>query len=66
MNKEMRDRNIAIVGLGYVGLQVAVAFGKKEAVIAYDNNSLRIQELSEGYDRTNEVSKKDLEKYGDW
>ncbi len=61
MNKEMRDRNIAIVGLGYVGLQVAVAFGKKEAVIAYDNNSLRIQELSEGYDRTNEVSKKDLE-----
>ena len=56
----MKDRKIAIVGLGYVGLQVAVAFSKKKKITAYDINPLRIQELSEGYDKTNEVSNKDL------
>ena len=56
----MKNRNIAIVGLGYVGLQVAVAFGKNQRVIAYDINHKRIKELSEGYDKTSEVSQEDL------
>jgi UDP-N-acetyl-D-galactosamine dehydrogenase len=45
-------RKIAIVGLGYVGLPIAAAFGKKEHVIAFDINKSRIDELIAGYDRT--------------
>jgi len=56
------DRKIAVVGLGYVGLPVAVSFGKVENVIGFDINEERINELKTGYDRTNEVSDEDLEK----
>lgn len=55
-------RKIAVVGLGYVGLPVAVEFGKTQAVIGFDINEERIKELKAGYDFTNEVSKADLEK----
>lgn len=54
------NRKIAVVGLGYVGLPVAVAFGKLHKVIGFDINESRIQELKDGYDRTNEVEDKDL------
>lgn len=54
------DRKIAIVGLGYVGLPVAVAFGKEHSVIGFDINEHRIQTLREGIDYTNEVEPKDL------
>lgn len=54
------DRKIAVVGLGYVGLPVAVAFGKNQEVIGFDINENRINELLNGYDRTNEVSDQDL------
>lgn len=53
-------RKIAVVGLGYVGLPVAVEFGKKQQVIGFDINSTRIKELQEGYDFTNEVESNDL------
>ncbi len=53
---------ICIVGLGYVGLPLAVKFGLKEPVNAFDINEKRIQELKEGHDRTNEVTKEELEK----
>ncbi len=56
------NRKIAVVGLGYVGLPVAVSFGKVENVIGFDINEERINELKTGYDRTNEVSDEDLEK----
>ncbi len=49
------DRNIAIVGLGYVGLPIAVAFGKKERVIAFDVNQRRVEELRSGYDRNRDI-----------
>ena len=39
------ERNIAVVGLGYVGLPVAVTFGNKHKVIGFDINESRIQEL---------------------
>lgn len=54
------ERNIAVVGLGYVGLPVAVAFGKKNSVIGFDINPKRIKELKENHDRTNEVTTEDL------
>ncbi|QUR93805.1 nucleotide sugar dehydrogenase [Macrococcoides canis] len=54
------NRKIAVVGLGYVGLPVAVAFGKLHEVIGFDINESRIQELKDGYDRTNEVESEDL------
>ena len=50
----IKDANIAIIGLGYVGLPLAVEFGKKYSVVGFDINLDRIQELSSGYDRTQE------------
>lgn len=54
------ERNISVVGLGYVGLPVAVAFGKKHRVIGFDVNKHRIQELTNGVDSTLEVANDDL------
>ncbi|PTI70162.1 nucleotide sugar dehydrogenase [Mammaliicoccus vitulinus] len=56
------NRKIAVVGLGYVGLPVAVAFGKQQEVVGFDINEIRINELKNGYDRTNEVNDEDLKK----
>ncbi|MBF7018360.1 nucleotide sugar dehydrogenase [Staphylococcus sp. 18_1_E_LY] len=53
-------KNIAVVGLGYVGLPVAVAFGKENDVIGFDINTQRIEELKNNIDCTNEVTTKDL------
>jgi UDP-N-acetyl-D-glucosamine/UDP-N-acetyl-D-galactosamine dehydrogenase len=53
-------RNIAVIGLGYVGLPVAVAFGMRHPVVGFDINPNRIAELSVGHDSTGEVSDADL------
>lgn len=53
-------KNIAIIGLGYVGLPLAVEFGKKRPVIGFDINAGRIKELSEGRDHTLECSPEQL------
>jgi UDP-N-acetyl-D-galactosamine dehydrogenase len=46
-------RKIAVIGLGYVGLPVAVAFAKSGVtVVGFDINSVRIGELKSGHDRT--------------
>jgi UDP-N-acetyl-D-galactosamine dehydrogenase len=58
MNK---TKKIAVVGLGYVGLPLAVAFAKQYKTIGFDINSARIAELNNGVDITLEVSSKDLE-----
>jgi len=55
-----KDKNIAVIGLGYVGLPLSVEFAKKFEVIGYDINQSRIHELQQGYDSTLELSKKDL------
>lgn len=52
----VNDLNIAIVGLGYVGLPLAVEFGVDHKVVAFDVDKQRIAELRGGFDRTNEVS----------
>ena len=54
------DLNLAIVGLGYVGLPLAVEFGKKRNVIGFDINIKRINQLENDQDLTLEVSKSDL------
>ena len=51
---------LAIIGLGYVGLPLAVEFGKKYTTIGFDINKNRITELKEGYDRTLEVDAAEL------
>jgi UDP-N-acetyl-D-galactosamine dehydrogenase len=53
-------KNIAVVGLGYVGLPVAVAFGKENKVIGFDVNTQRIEELINNIDCTNEVTINEL------
>ena len=52
---------IGIIGLGYVGLPLAVEFGKKLKVIGYDINEKRIKQLHEGFDETNEVTTLELQ-----
>lgn len=53
-------KKIAIVGLGYVGLPLAVAFGEKRTVVGFDINSKRIKDLKQGEDFTREVSPDEL------
>jgi len=56
----MADRKIAIIGLGYVGLPLAVEFGKHRTVIGFDINQSRISELKAGRDHTRETSPEEL------
>ncbi len=51
----MKDKKIAVIGLGYVGLPLAIEFGKKYKVLGFDINKDRIDELTSGRDRTNEA-----------
>lgn len=57
MNKDIK---ICIIGLGYVGLPLAVEFGKKYNTIGFDINTSRIEELKNGFDRTLEVDLQNL------
>lgn len=54
------NKRIAVVGLGYVGLPVAVAFGKVHAVVGFDIKAARIAELKAGRDSTEEVLPEEL------
>jgi UDP-N-acetyl-D-galactosamine dehydrogenase len=56
----MNHPKIAIIGLGYVGLPLAVAFSKKYPVVGFDINQSRVDELNSGKDHTLEVSDEDL------
>jgi len=51
---------IAVIGLGYVGLTVAIYFSRKTNVIGFDVDQNRIAELGDGYDRHNEISKDEI------
>lgn len=55
-------KKIGIIGLGYVGLPLAVEFGKVIETLGFDINTHRIDELKNGYDRTLEVEAEDLKK----
>ena len=56
----LEEVRIAVIGLGYVGLPLAVEFGKQRQVIGFDINAARIAELRSGHDRTLEVESGEL------
>ena len=56
----MINKKIALIGLGYVGLPLAVEFGKKREVIGFDINKNRIDLLKKNIDPTLEISKKEF------
>ena len=60
MNAYLKDVRIAIIGLGYVGLPLAVEFGKKYNTVGFDINQDRVKELEFGHDSTLEVSDDEL------
>lgn len=57
---DINNLKIAVIGLGYVGLPLAVEFGKHRSVIGFDINAERIASLRKGNDHTLEVNKKEL------
>lgn len=59
-SETLKNMRIAVVGLGYVGLPLAIAFGKKYDVLGFDVNAERVTELQEGFDRTQEANIQDL------
>ena len=54
------DLTLGIIGLGYVGLPLAVEFGRKRSVIGFDKNQKRISELKSGQDLTKELTSQEL------
>jgi UDP-N-acetyl-D-glucosamine/UDP-N-acetyl-D-galactosamine dehydrogenase len=56
----MNNKKIALIGLGYVGLPLAVEFGKKRTVIGFDINQPRINDLNNGVDSTLETTSEEL------
>lgn len=60
MHNSVLLKRLAVVGLGYVGLPLAVEFGKKRAVVGFDINKHRINALKAGHDNTLEVSDEEL------
>ena len=56
----MNEKKIALIGLGYVGLPLAVEFGKKRTVVGFDINPNRIEDLNRGIDSTLEITKEEL------
>ena len=51
----MKNMKIAVIGLGYVGMPLAVEFSKKYPVVGFDINEARVKELKGGSDRTREI-----------
>jgi len=60
MQLSVSNSKIAIIGLGYVGLPLAIEFGKKYDVLGFDINKSRVEELNDGRDRTQEANLEDL------
>mgnify|MGYP001206897160 CR=1 FL=1 len=57
---ETEDIHIAVIGLGYVGLPLAIEFSKKFQTVGYDIDEIRVKELINDFDRTNEVESEEL------
>ncbi len=56
-----KESQIAVIGLGYVGLPIALAFAKKVKVIGFDINEKRVKMMQKGIDPSQELSKKDFD-----
>ena len=59
---KLENQKVAVIGLGYVGLPLAVEFGKWRPVLGFDINAARVAELQSGRDSTLEVAPEELEK----
>ena len=59
MKKKVK-KEISVIGLGYVGLPLAIEFGKKNKVVGFDLNKIRIKELRRGKDSTKECTKRQI------
>lgn len=59
---DQKKIKITIVGLGYVGLPLALAFAKKYEIVGYDINQKRVDDLKKGIDQTDETDKSELSK----
>ena len=59
---KLEENKISIVGLGYVGLPLAIEFAKKYNALGFDIDQTRVGELALGIDRTNEANLMDLSK----
>ncbi|MDT0202645.1 Vi polysaccharide biosynthesis UDP-N-acetylglucosamine C-6 dehydrogenase TviB [Nocardioides sp. AE5] len=64
MSLDLATARIGVIGLGYVGLPLAVSFSKKYDVVGFDINTERIAELNAGHDRTRELSAEELAEAG--
>ena len=62
MINKIKDLKLAVIGLGYVGLPLALEFSKKKAVIGFDIDKNRINELKSGLDKNLEFNKEELQK----
>lgn len=60
MTQHNNNNRIAVIGLGYVGLPLAVEFGKHFYTLGFDTNATRISELNSGFDNTEEMSKQEI------
>lgn len=58
----MKEIKIGVIGLGYVGLPLAIEYGKYFPTIGFDINTQRIKELTQGFDKTLEVTSEDIKK----
>ncbi len=65
LQPSIADARIAVIGLGYVGLPLAVAFSKRYPTVGFDLSSSRIDELKQGRDSTGEVSDEELSSVND-
>src|SRR5271163_2171803 len=54
-------RRIAVIGLGYAGLPLAVSFGKHQTIVGFDTDQSRIAELKNGRDRNGDISSSELD-----
>jgi UDP-N-acetyl-D-glucosamine/UDP-N-acetyl-D-galactosamine dehydrogenase len=57
---KVADLSLAVIGLGYVGLPLAIEFGKKRSVVGFDINKMRVDELKSGQDHTLEANPAEL------
>ena len=64
MTFDIQQLRIGVIGLGYVGLPLAVEFGKKYPTVGFDVNEARVAELREGRDSTLEVAPEELASVG--
>ena len=63
MYQDLLDKKakLAVIGLGYVGLPIALEFAKKISVIGFDINEKRVELMKQGKDTSNELEKSDFD-----